>query len=140
MTVEESPEEFSELFAEYATRVDLLPLPVGYPLLEALTPIGVVLAMDRCAPPAPTGQADVIFHAVCESFSVRGGDKLYRPLPRGASLLRGRVVKALSDVHYLFDVGVHFVLGSYEPLEAGLPLEIRAAAPLMAFRLEASGS
>lgn len=136
MAYEESPEVFAERFAEHAVGVELLPQPFGYPLLEAVTPAGVLYPFDRGAPPAPTGQVELVLHATVETFKYRQGTPGVRELPGGRYRLRGRVRRELEPGFYLMDCGVPLVLASEEPLEAGMDIEVTTEPPLMAFRKE----
>ncbi len=136
MTYEESPEAFAERFGDHAVGVELLPQPLGYPLLEAVTPAGILYPFDRGAPPAPTGQVDLVLHATVETFRYRQGASAARPLSGGRYLLNGRVRSELEPGFYLLDCGVPLVLASEEPLESGMDIEVTTEPPLMAFRTE----
>ncbi|WP_457631116.1 hypothetical protein [Oceanithermus sp.] len=136
MVFEESPEVFWQRYLEHAASVELLPVPYGSPLLEALTPIGPVYAFDRGAPPAPVGRVNVIFAAAVESFRYRSGPARLQPAGGGRTLLAGKILRDLGGGAYLFDAGIPLVLHAAEPLESGAPLEVVAAPPLMLFREE----
>ncbi len=133
MAFEESPDTFYQRFSSYAVPVELLPQPYGYPLLEALTPIGVIYAFDRGAPPTPIGRADVLFAATAASFRYRSGRPQLEQLPGGRARLTGKVRERLGTDAFLFDVGIPLVLNSSEPLEVGAALEVLTAPVLMAF-------
>jgi len=134
---EESPDDFWLQFSEFATTVELLPVPYGYPVVEALTSIGAVYAFDRGAPPAPVGRLEVVFAASVDSFRYRNARPGLQPLAGGRTLASGKVLKKLADEAYLFDAGLPLIINSREPLEVGAPIELVAAPPLMLFRNEA---
>ncbi len=136
MVREESPEAFALRFAEHAVAVELLPVPYGYPLLEALTPVGVLYPFDRGAPPAPTGPVELILHASLASFRYREAPAAVEPLAGGRYRMRGRVLRELEPGFYLLDCDLPMVLASEEPLESGMAVEVISEPPLMAFRLE----
>ncbi len=136
MAYEESPEYFAEHFADHAVNVELLPYPFGYPLLEAITPVGVLYPFDRCAPPAPTGQVELVLHASVESFRYRRHAPGIEELSGGRYRLKGRVQAELEPGFYLMDCGLPLVLASEKPLEEGMDIEVTTEPPLMAFRME----
>ena len=136
MAFEDSPEVYWQHYGEHAISVEMLPVPYGYPLVEAVTPAGVVYAFDRGAPPAPAGRQDVLFSASVESFRYRQQRPSLRAVEGGRTLLAGKVLRRLSADAYLFDAGLPLVVNSEEPLEEGAALEIVAAPPLMLFRKE----
>jgi len=133
MAFEEDPDTFYQRFAAYALPVEILPQPYGYSLLETLTPIGVIYAFDRGAPPSPVGHANVLFAATVASFRYRSGRPRLEQLPGGSARLAGKVREKLGEDAFLFDVGIPLVLNSYEPLEVGASLEVVTAPVLMAF-------
>jgi hypothetical protein len=116
--------------------VELLPQPFGYPLLEAITPAGVLYPFDRGAPPAPTGRVELVLHATVEAFKYRQGPVGVHELPGGRYRLNGRVRSELEPGFYLLDCGLPLVLASDEPLEPGMEIEVTTEPPLMAFRME----
>ncbi|WP_293177435.1 hypothetical protein [Oceanithermus sp.] len=139
MVWEESPEEFWERFREHAVRVELLPQPWSRATLEAVTPAGVLYPFDRGAPPAPVGRVELLLHAVAASFRYRAEPPGLEPLGAGRCRIRGRTLRDLGQGYYLLDAGVPLVLASSDPLEVGLPVEVRTEPPLMAFRNEGGG-
>ncbi|ADR36291.1 hypothetical protein [Oceanithermus profundus] len=136
MAYEEGPEAFAERFAEYAVAVELLPQPFGYPLLEAVTPVGVLYPFDRGAPPSPSGPVELVLHAVVASFRYRKQPPGVQALAGGRHRLCGRVQREIAPGFYLLDCGLPLVLASDEPLETGMEIEVTAEPPLMAFRSE----
>ena len=92
--VEESPEEFLARVAAHRVEVRLYPEPWGSPLLEVQTPAGFVYAMDRGAPPAPVGEARVLFHGLARKVARAQGKEgvlgTARPLEKGFYLLLAR--------------------------------------------------
>ncbi|WP_457638342.1 hypothetical protein [Oceanithermus sp.] len=136
MAYEESPEDFWRQFSKYAVAVELLPVPYGYPVVEALTPIGAVYAFDRGAPPTPAGRQEALFAAFVDSFRYRRARPGLHPLQGGRTLISGKVLKKFAEDTYLFDSGLPLILSSGEPLEIGAPIELIAAPPLMLFRDE----
>ncbi len=137
MAFEDSPDTFWQRFSAFAIPVEMLPVPCGYPLVEALAPIGAVYAFDRGAPPAPVGRLDVLFAAAVENFRYQNEPPRLQALAGGRTLLVGKVLRQLAEETYLFDVGMPLVLSSAEPLETGATLEVIAAPPLMLYRQEA---
>ncbi len=136
MVLEEGPEAFALRFTECAAGVELLPVPFGHPLLEALTPSGVLYPFDRGAPPAPAGPVELILHATLSSFRYLERPAEITALAGGRYRLRGRVLRELEPGFYLFDCGLPLVLACDEPLETGMGVEGTTEPPLMAFRSE----
>ena len=64
--VGESPEAFFERFRDLAVEAYLYPVPWSFPLLLAKTEAGFLYAMDRGAPPAPTGKVRALFHGLVQ--------------------------------------------------------------------------
>lgn len=139
MGFEEGPETFGERFAQFALAAELLPQPFGYPLLEVVTPVGVLYPFDRGAPPAPTGKVELILHATVASFRYRKQEPRIQPLAGGRYRLSGRIVREVEPHFYLLDCGVPLLLASEEPLETGMAAVIITEPPLMAFRPEGGG-
>jgi len=137
MAFEESPDTFWQRFSANAIPVEMLPVPYGCPLVEIITPIGVVYAFDRGAPPSPVGSVDVLIAATLENYRFHSDKKEIYPLNGGRTKLVGKVLRKLTENAYLFDVGIPIIVNSGEPLEVGSGLEITAAPPLMLFRKEA---
>jgi len=136
MALEDSVEGFWERFAAHAQEWPIAPEPFGSPILELLTPSGILHAFDRGFIPAPRSPVRVVLHGVVESAEPAEAGGISH-LGGGRYELRGRVVRALERGFYLFAVGspeVLFVLASSQPLEAEQPLAVRLAPPLMAFR------
>ncbi|AEB11637.1 hypothetical protein [Marinithermus hydrothermalis] len=136
MVLEESVEEFTQRFAAYATRGYAYPTPLGSPVLELACPVGVLHLFDRSPPPSPNGPVEVIVHGVLERYRYHEDRPGAWRLSGGRYRLRGRIVQPIEPWFYHLDVGIPIVLASEEPLEAGLPLEVVTAPPLMGFRLE----
>ena len=136
MAFEESPEIFWQRFTDFAIPAEIMPVPYGYPLVEALTQIGAVYAFDRGAPPTPVGRLDVLFACSLENFRYRHSRPQLQRMPAGRTMLAGKVLRQLDDYTYLFDVGIPLIINSHEPLEVGASLEVVAAPPLMVFRNE----
>jgi len=136
MAFEDSPEVFAERFSDHAVGVELLPQPFGYPLLEAVTPVGVLYPFDRGAPPAPSGKVELVLHATVETFRYSNRPPGVREIAGGRYLLSGRVIRQLEPSFYLLDCGIPLVLASEEPLETAKQVEVTTEPPLMAFRRE----
>jgi hypothetical protein len=135
VALEDSAEGFWERFSAHAQEWPIAPEPVGSPILELLTPAGILYAFDRGLTPAPRGPLRVLLHGVVEASEHSESTGLSY-LGGGRYELRGQVVRGLERGLYLFAVGrpeVLFVLASSQPLPPGL-LAVRLAPPLMAFR------
>jgi len=136
MVFEESPESFWGKYAKFAIPVELLPSPYGYALIEALTPLGPIYAFDRGSPPTPVGRHDALFAAHLQKFRIRAAPAGLVMKPKGQLLLSGKIKHQLADGTYLYDIGIPFILNSYERLEPGIGVEVVTAPPLMLFRDE----
>lgn len=135
VVLEDSAESFWERFSAYAQEWPIAPEPLGSPILELLTPAGVLYAFDRGLTPTPRSPLRVLLHGVVEAVEDTEANG-FSHLGGGRYELRGRVVRGLERGFYLFAVGnpeVLFVLASSQPLPPG-PLAVRLAPPLMAFR------
>lgn len=113
--VEESPEEFLARFAAYRVEVRLYPEPWGSPLLEVQTPAGFVYAMDRGAPPAPVGEARVLFHGLARKVTrAQGKEGVFR---EGAAYRLVGTARPLEEGFYLL-------------LARGLPVVVHWEGPM----------
>ncbi len=134
MVLEESPDTFFERFSQYATQLDLLPVPEGWPLLEAHTPLGLIFLFDRGTPPAPLGPTDVLVHGVVREVRPAEGKPRLTPRTGGAYTISGRVIGEPAPGFFLFDAGFPILLASQTPLEPETRIEVDLEPPLMAFR------
>jgi hypothetical protein len=135
MILEDSAEGFWERFSAYAQEWPIAPEPLGSPILELLTPAGVLYAFDRGLTPIPHSPLRVLLHGVVEASEDTESTGISH-LGGGRYELRGQVLRGLERGFYLFAVGrpeLLFVLASSQPLPPG-PLAVRLAPPLMAFR------
>ncbi len=134
MLLEESPEAFYQRFADCRVSLLALPVPVGYPLIEFETPFGLLRAMDRGIPPAPSGTVEVVIHGVLHRAGRTEGRPGATALPGGRYRLNGRVEKLDGAGWYCLRVPVPVVIFSPIALPADTGIWVETEPPLFAFR------
>ena len=134
MALEDSPERFFERFAEAAFEAEVLPAPMGHPLLEVAVPGGLLYAFDRGAPPAPHGPVRLLLHGVARSLGPEPGPPAAELRPGGGYRLRGTVTRAFGEGIFLLESLAPVLVYAPAPLELGRPLGLELAPPLMGFR------
>ena len=134
--LEDSPEQFVERFREALFEAELLPTPMGYPLLEIALPGGVLYAFDRGAPPTPRGKTPLLLHGVVLKAHLEEAEASPQAelLAGGRYRLRGRVVRSLDGGFLLFESVAPVVLYAPGRLEANRRYTVELAPPLMGFR------
>ena len=134
MALEEHPEAFFERFEAVAGTFEVLPVPYGYPLLELVTPEGVLPVFDRGAPPIEGGRFRVLIHGVVLSFEPRKEPAYVRPLPTGRTRLSGAVEADLGEGFFHVAATVPVLVHAPEALKVGERYVFDLAPPLMGFR------
>lgn len=132
--VEDSPEAFYERFVDHSFEAELLPVPFGSPVIELLTPHGMLLAFDRGLPPGPSGIQRILLHGEVEQVTYGEVQLGFERQPQGRVLLRAMVVRGLGQGHFLLDLGFPVVV--YGALEPGREASVLLKPPLMAFRAD----
>ena len=132
--MEYSPEAFVERFGDAQFEAEVLPTPMGYPLLELALPHALLFAFDRGAPPTPHGRMNLLLHGVVERHWEEGGPPSAIPGTGGRYRFRGRVRRIYGDGFYLFESVAPLVLASNEPLPTGAEVTVITLPPLMGFR------
>lgn len=143
--LEDSPESFWERFSQYAQIWPVSPEPLGSPVLEVLTPWGVLYVFDRSLTPFAGEKALLIIHGQVERWEVVSGIPAIEHLGGGRYRVQGRVEAVLDSRYFLLGLAeaqqegrLHLVLASSRLPELGAPIQAQLASPLMAFRAEAS--
>lgn len=143
--LEDSPESFWERFSQYAQIWPVSPEPLGSPVLEVLTPWGVLYVFDRSLTPFSGEKALLIIHGQVERWEVASEASAIEHLGGGRYRVQGRVEAVLDSRYFLLDLAgaqqegrLHLVLASSRLPELGTPIQAHLASPLMAFRAEAS--
>jgi len=134
VALEDSPELFLERFAEAAFEAEVLPAPMGHPLLELALPGGLLYAFDRGAPPAPRGRTRLLLHGVARSLGPEPGPPAAEMRPGGGYRLRGAVTRSFGEGFFLLECLAPVLVFSPAPLKLGRSLAIELAPPLMGFR------
>ncbi len=134
MALEDSPELFFERFAEAAFEAEVLPAPVGHPLLTLALPGGLLFAFDRGAPPAPHGRVTLLLHGVARHHAPEEGPPTAKRLSGGGYFLRGEVTRAFGEGFYLLESLAPILVYAEAPLELGQQIAVELAPPLMGFR------
>jgi len=134
MLLEESPEAFYRNFLDCRVRLLALPVPAGHPLVEFETPHGLIRAMDRGVPPAPSGNIEVVLHGVAHRAGRADVAPGFVPLGGGRYRLNGRVEKLGGAGWYCLRGPVPVVIFSWIALEADTGVWVDTEPPLFAFR------
>jgi hypothetical protein len=130
--IEDSPDTFYERFVDHTFEAELLPVHFGSPVLEVLTPHGVLVAFDRGLPPGPNGLHRILLHGELEQVTYSEVQMGFEQQPQGRVLLKAMVVRGLGQGHFLVDLGFPVVV--FGALEPGREANLLLKPPLMAFR------
>ncbi|KIQ55370.1 hypothetical protein [Meiothermus taiwanensis] len=143
--LEDSPESFWERFAQYAQTWPVSPEPLGSPVLEVLTPWGVLYLFDRGITPFFGGEASLLIHGQVVHWEAASEAPAIEHLGGGRYKVRGRVEALLDNRYFLLGLAgagqenrLHLVLAGSRLPELGTPIQAHLAPPLMAFRSEVS--
>jgi hypothetical protein len=130
--LEEDPETFWDRFSEYSIRARLVSRGWFDPLLEVVTPQGVLYAFDRTLAPLNPGEQQVLLHAHLKAVQPASpGASYFRYLPRGGYRFEG-FAREISSILSLFECKEVRLLLAGPPLAGWVQVEL--APPLMAFR------